>query len=57
MRYACQKCGAHYKWYKTLKRHITFECGQAKHYQCTFCSKFFKRADNLRIHIKKIHKL
>lgn len=54
-RYACTKCGRHYKHKHILRRHVTFECGKEPQFKCEQCSYRSKRKYELTIHMKTKH--
>ncbi|KAK5641995.1 hypothetical protein RI129_008162 [Pyrocoelia pectoralis] len=53
--FICFNCQKTYKSQQTLRRHMYHECGQEPKYQCSFCSKKFKRRDQLQTHIQERH--
>ncbi|KAG8308309.1 hypothetical protein J6590_002398 [Homalodisca vitripennis] len=57
VRYSCTNCRKHYKNKSHLKRHVQFECGQQKHFQCPVCNRSMTRKQTLQIHLKMIHQV
>ncbi|KAF5280770.1 hypothetical protein FQA39_LY17994 [Lamprigera yunnana] len=54
--YSCKKCNFKTRWDKCLKRHSKVHA-EDRPYKCTECNNMFKRKDNLKRHIFKIHHL
>lgn len=51
--YSCPRCGRQYSVQYTLERHLRYECGVEKQFECVVCSRKFARRDILRTHEKK----
>lgn len=52
-------CGRKYKGLRRkchLKRHLTYECGVPKKFQCHLCFKRFAQNDTLKSHLIMVHK-
>lgn len=53
--YSCPRCNRVYRHYKTLRRHLTHECGKGKEFVCNVCGHRTQRSDRLLIHIRSQH--
>lgn len=53
--YACEKCGRFYKYKRSLKTHIKFECGKTPQFQCQHCPFKTYQKGNLKIHVGRKH--
>lgn len=52
----CSLCGKAYKNRFLLKRHTTYECGDARNkFSCVTCGRKFSRPDNLLQHERIVH--
>lgn len=54
------KCGRSYKGSfrkGNLNRHLNYECGGQKKFQCSYCEKRFSQKGDLKKHYGLIHKL
>lgn len=51
-----QNCGRTYKTAAALKKHLKYECYKSPQFKCPFCDKMTKRPDNLKSHMKLVHK-
>lgn len=51
-----QNCGKSYKLISSLNKHLKYECNISPQYKCQFCEKMCKRPDNLRSHMRRVHK-
>lgn len=52
----CSLCGKAYKNRFLLKRHTTYECGDARNkFSCITCGRKFSRPDNLLQHERIVH--
>lgn len=49
------KCGRKYRYLRGLRRHLSYECGKDKQFQCKICFKTFVHKDKLRRHETTIH--
>ncbi|KAK5641983.1 hypothetical protein RI129_008150 [Pyrocoelia pectoralis] len=54
--FPCKQCGRHYHSKSNLGRHITYECGGKKQFQCTCCMYKCKRRDTLKRHYLSVHR-
>lgn len=43
-------CGRSYRSYHTMTRHMKYECGTEKMFQCTICKKRFSHKHHLKNH-------
>lgn len=57
VRYSCVRCNKRYKNKHHLKRHVFFECGQQKKFQCPTCNKCMTRKETLLIHMHTMHNI
>jgi hypothetical protein len=48
-------CGRHYKYKRSLKHHIKYECFKEPTFACSFCSYKSKTKGNLKLHTMKVH--
>ena len=50
----CSDCGKTFNWLKDLARHTKYSCLNpvGKFFQCNYCTRSFKRKDNLQEHVK-----
>lgn len=57
-RHVCSTCGNRYKFFKNLKRHVTFECNKEKSFACMLCEKTFYHYFQVKNHVtnKHVHK-
>lgn len=55
--FPCAQCGKVYRWKWNLMAHLREDCGQRPRYNCGMCSYSSKRARNLSLHTKRVHKL
>lgn len=51
-----QNCGKSYKTHTSLKKHLKYECNKMPQFKCLFCDQMSKRPDNLRTHMKVVHR-
>nr|CAH7736775.1 unnamed protein product [Callosobruchus chinensis] len=52
----CRGCGKHYMTKSGLMKHMKYECGQDKRFQCIYCEHSTKQRYNLVVHVKHRHK-
>lgn len=52
-KYKCINCDKTYKLKRTVKRHVDYECGKDKSFQCKFCSFRAHRRDVYYKHEQK----
>ncbi|KAJ8686828.1 hypothetical protein QAD02_022622 [Eretmocerus hayati] len=56
-KHICSRCGRMYNCQGNLSRHKRYECGvEAPRYYCLNCPKRCKRKENMKDHIKRLHK-
>jgi len=56
-RYFCpNNCGKSYKFSNTLNRHVKYECGDLRKFNCPCCTKAFKQKSAMQGHAATIHK-
>lgn len=55
LKYGCARCNKWYQWRPSLIRHLKYECGGNKGFQCPYCNKSCKQQYNLLMHVKNIH--
>lgn len=57
MRHYCSRCNRSYKNFKSLKRHVIYECGQEPQFRCIVgkCNYRGKRKEYWRQHIISRH--
>lgn len=48
-------CGRSYKYKMNLNRHLHYECGKEKQFECELCLKCFAQKENLRRHCVILH--
>lgn len=54
--HVCPRCGRTYKLRTLLRRHLQYECGQArKRLECSVCRRRFSRPDSLHRHLVMQH--
>lgn len=55
-KFKCPKCKVRsYKYRNNLTRHMNFECGEVRHFECLYCQKRFKQKAHLDFHVLRIH--
>lgn len=52
---ACPDCGKIYNYYRSLHRHMKYECGQAPRFYCPYCNYIKKQRSQVYSHIKIKH--
>lgn len=57
VRYCCLKCNRTYKKRCNLNRHIYYECGKKKLFQCDKCNKCVTRKETLIVHMHTMHNI
>lgn len=50
--FECPRCDRNYSVPSTLERHLKYECGVPKQFECGVCRRKFSRRDILRCHQK-----
>lgn len=55
-KFTCERCHREYNYMHNLRRHLKYECGNEKTFQCMCCVYKAKRRDVLRAHILAVHK-
>lgn len=55
--YCANGCGQKYKNKSSYYRHMKFECGVPKKFNCSSCAKKFARKSTLKIHMVTQHKI
>ena len=55
--FKCSACGKNYSCKKTLKRHVSFECGGQKRFICNHCPAKYSQNVALRRHLLKSHNI
>lgn len=55
IKYQCGRCKKAYEYKSTLKRHLTYECGVEKMFQCPQCFARFRRKGHLKSHVFNVH--
>ncbi|KAJ8894858.1 hypothetical protein PR048_000165, partial [Dryococelus australis] len=53
--FPCMDCGKAYRWKRTLRHHMRYECGQEPRFQCPYCSLRSKRKGNIITHVRSVH--
>ncbi len=56
-RSVCMNCGRDYKYKSTLNRHLKYECGDKKNFECPICGKLFAQKCNYKTHLGIMHKV
>lgn len=54
--YCPNECGRKYKWKRDMTRHLKYECGGKKSFNCTICQKSFSHKNDLKKHMIIKHK-
>ncbi|XP_014607742.1 PREDICTED: longitudinals lacking protein, isoforms N/O/W/X/Y-like isoform X31 [Polistes canadensis] len=54
--HVCPKCGNGYTVFKSLKRHLRYECGLAPRFKCPYCGRRSKQRAHVTEHIRRKHK-
>ncbi|XP_043465549.1 zinc finger protein 425-like [Leptopilina heterotoma] len=54
--YQCQKCGNGYTVWKSLIRHLKYECGLKPRFKCPYCNSRAKQKAHIKDHIRRKHK-
>lgn len=52
----CPNCSRWYNYRSSLYRHLKYECGKDKSFQCSLCSHRTKRQKDLNRHVAEVHK-
>ncbi|XP_011298996.1 longitudinals lacking protein, isoform G isoform X21 [Fopius arisanus] len=55
-KYPCPKCSSVYSHDFSLRHHLRYECGQLPRFGCPYCQYLSKRASNVHVHVKRVHK-
>ncbi|XP_015109614.1 longitudinals lacking protein isoform X20 [Diachasma alloeum] len=55
-KYPCPKCSSVYSHDFSLRHHLRYECGQLPRFGCPYCHYLSKRASNVHVHVKRVHK-
>lgn len=55
-RFPCPQCGKVYRWKWNLTSHLKEDCGRVPQFQCQLCPYTSKRARNLALHGRRVHK-
>ena len=55
--FTCTNCHKSYKFKYTLNRHLQYECGKEKAFQCAKCKDDFPHKTNCVGHLKRIHNI
>ncbi|XP_076060701.1 uncharacterized protein LOC143036811 isoform X2 [Oratosquilla oratoria] len=53
----CERCSRSYTCLSTYKRHVRFECGVEKQFECPFCCARFAHNYMLKRHMQGVHKV
>ncbi|KAI4487902.1 hypothetical protein M0802_011721 [Mischocyttarus mexicanus] len=53
--HVCPKCGNGYTVFKSLKRHLRYECGLAPRFKCPYCGRRSKQRAHVNEHIRRKH--
>ena len=53
----CPTCEKRYACKRTWQRHVHYECGGQKHYNCHLCSAKYRQSGGLQRHLKNFHKV
>lgn len=56
MEFVCPRCSLQLARYEGLRRHVA-QCGKPPRLQCPYCAYLCHRSDNLRVHVRKVHKV
>lgn len=51
------KCGRVYHLKNSLYKHLKFDCGVEKQFECQVCHKAFSRKTSMRNHLFLVHKI
>jgi len=51
----CRRCGKVYNYRSSMYRHVKYECGKEKLFQCLYCAFRTKRKDLCKRHMYKTH--
>ena len=55
--FSCPSCGRKYALRRSLLRHIRFECGGQRKYQCNLCPASYTQNGSLRRHLASNHNI
>lgn len=53
--YQCKKCGRTFALKGTINRHLKYECGHEKRFQCPYCNHRSKQTSPVYAHIRRKH--
>lgn len=53
--FICQRCSKAYKYSRSLKKHLKYECGVKPQFQCSYCDYRTKIKSSLKRHIIRKH--
>lgn len=53
--HSCGTCGKRYKYMKNLKRHLQYECGVERQFQCVYCKYIGRHKGHLISHTIRKH--
>lgn len=52
--YCENQCGRGYSSFQNMRRHMTFECGSEKRFQCSVCCRKFSHKHHLKAHCRSL---
>ncbi|XP_074112962.1 uncharacterized protein LOC141536383 [Cotesia typhae] len=55
LQYMCMVCKRRYRSKKSLDKHVTYECGGRKYFNCHLCNQNFSQKHSLLRHVNKMH--
>ncbi|KAF7272317.1 hypothetical protein GWI33_014866 [Rhynchophorus ferrugineus] len=53
--YQCSTCLKPYKNYSSCWRHMAYECGNKKNFQCLYCSRAVAQRYDMKKHVRSCH--
>lgn len=51
----CTACDRKYKYSRSVRRHLRYECGKTPQFQCHLCGKKMKHKSNFKTHLATVH--